>query len=98
MYAITHRYYFDPKASEDINGYIQRGLVSLIQQAPGFVAYYWLDTAEGIGLSLSVFEDKAGAEEAARLTASYMQRYLAALLGNPSIIQGEVKTYAVRED
>lgn len=94
MYGVTRRYHFDPQASEAINRHIQQGLVSLIQKTPGFVAYYWLDTGEGTSLSLSIFEDKAGAEEADRLTAGYMQRYLAALLGTPSITQGEVLTYA----
>lgn len=98
MYVVTHRYHFDPKMSEEINSYIREGLVGLIQKAPGFITYYWVDTGEGTGLSLSAFEDKTGAEEAARLTAGYMQRYLAALLGKPSITQGEVRTYAARKD
>jgi hypothetical protein len=94
MYAVTHRYHFDPKASEEINRYIQEGMVRLIQKVPGFVAYYWLDTGEGVGVSLSVFEDKARSEEADRLAANYVQKYLAALLGKPSITQGEVRTHA----
>jgi hypothetical protein len=97
MYAVTHRYHFDPNASEEINRSIQAGLVHLIQKAPGFVAYYWLDTGEGAGVSMSIFEDKAGAEEAVRLAASYVQKHLAALLGKPSITQGEVRTHAWRE-
>lgn len=98
MYAVMQRYHFDPKASEEINRHIQEGVVRLIQKAPGFVAYYWLDTGEGAGVSLSVFEDKAGAEEAVRLAASYGQKQLAALLGRPSITQGEVRTHGWRAE
>ncbi|GIK41815.1 MAG: hypothetical protein BroJett011_56480 [Chloroflexota bacterium] len=97
MYAVTQRYHFDPNASEEINRSIQAGLVHFIQKAPGFVAYYWLDTGEGAGVSMSVFEDKAGAEEAVRLAASYVQKHLAALLGKPSIVQGEVRIHVWRE-
>jgi len=97
MYAMIRRYQFDPKESKEINRQVQEGFVPLIRTAPGFVAYYWLDTGEGAGTSLSVFEDKAGAEESLRLSAGYVQKHLAALLGKPSITQGEVRAHAWRE-
>ena len=97
MYAVTRRYQFDPKESEEINRHVQEGFVPLIRTVPGFVAYYWLDTGEGAGTSLSVFEDKARAEESVRLAADYVQKHLAALLGKPSITQGEVRAHAWRE-
>ena len=97
MYAVIHRYQFDPKESEEINRQVQEGFVPIIRTASGFVAYYWLDTGEGAGASLSVFEDKAGAEESVRLAADYVQKHLAALLGKPSITQGEVRAHACRE-
>ncbi|MBE7550267.1 MAG: hypothetical protein HS126_38805 [Anaerolineales bacterium] len=58
----------------------------------------WFDNLKlGPGESGIFFEDKAGAEEAVRLAASYVQKHLAALLGKPSITQGEVRTHAWRE-
>jgi hypothetical protein len=39
-----------------------------------FVRYYWLDTGKGEGASVSVFKDKAGADESVRLAADYVKR------------------------
>jgi hypothetical protein len=94
MYAVTRRYQFDPNESEEINRQVQEGLVPLIRTVSGFVAYYWLDTGEGAGTSLTVFENKVGAEESVRLTADYEQKQLAPLSGKPSIIRGEVRAHA----
>jgi hypothetical protein len=36
----------------------------LVPRAPGFVAAYWLEPIDGIGMSVIVFETKVHAEEA----------------------------------
>ena len=55
MYAVVRRYRFDPKNSEEINRRIKEVFVHLVRQSPGFVNYFWLDTGEGEGASLTVF-------------------------------------------
>lgn len=94
MYVVIRRYQFDPESSAEINRQMQDDFVRLIRNASGFVAYYWLDTGEGAGASLSIFEDKTGAEKSVQLTANYVQKHLAALLGRPTITQGEVRAHA----
>ena len=94
MYVVIRRYQFDPQSSAEINRHLQEGFVPLIRQSPGFVAFYWLETGEGAGAVLSVFEDKTGAEKSERLTAPYVQEYLAALLGRPTLTQGKVRVHA----
>ena len=94
MYAVIQRYQFEPKASGEIGRHLQEGLVRVLNEASGFVAYYWLDTGEGVGSSLSVFEDKAGAEQSVRLTAAFAGRHLARLVGSPEITHGEVYAHA----
>jgi hypothetical protein len=96
MYAVVRRYRFDPNNSEEIDGRIKDTFVHLLRKAPGFEAYYWLDTGEGEGVSLSVFRDKAGAEESIRIAADFVERHLRSLLGKPEIIQGEVHARADR--
>lgn len=93
MYVVIRRYQFDPQSSAEINRHMQEGFVPLIRKAPGFVAYYWLDTGEGAGAALSVFENKTGAEKSDHLTAPYVQKHLAALLGRPTVTQGEVRAH-----
>jgi len=67
MYAVIRRYPFDPKSSEEISRHIRESFIPLLRKTPGFVAYHWLDTGDGVGASLSIFNDKAGAEESVRL-------------------------------
>ncbi|HEX2933224.1 MAG TPA: hypothetical protein VHV54_26080 [Candidatus Binatia bacterium] len=94
MYAVIRRYQFDPKSSDEISRHVREGFIPLLRKTPGFVSYNWLDTGSGVGASIGVFQDKAGAEESVRLAATYAQQHMAALLGKPDVTQGEVKVHA----
>jgi hypothetical protein len=96
MFAVLRRYRFDPGNSVEISSRIKDTFVHLLRKAPGFEAYYWLDTGEGEGASISVFRDKAGAEESTRIAAAFVEQHLALLLGKPEIIQGDVQARADR--
>lgn len=93
MYAVIRRYQFDKGRSEELDRKVQELFVPLLKKTPGFVAYYWLDSGDGIGASLSVFENKAGAEESVRIAAGFVQEHLAQILGKPEITQGEVQAH-----
>jgi hypothetical protein len=67
MFSVIRHYHFDAKNGAEIDGKIRESFVPLIKKAKGFVRYYWLDTGKGEGASLSVFQDKAGADESARV-------------------------------
>jgi len=67
MFAVVRHYHFKPEDGKKIDQLIQEGFVPLIKKAKGFVRYYWLDTGAGEGASLSVFKDKAGADESVLL-------------------------------
>jgi hypothetical protein len=97
MYAVIRRYKFDPREREGINRKVQEGFVPLIQKTAGFVAYYWLDQGDGVGASLSVFEDQAGADASVQIAADFSQKNsLAAIVGTPEVTKGEVKAHATR--
>jgi len=68
--------------------------VPLLHATPGFVAYYWLDSGDGSGASLSVFEDQAGANAALDLATSFVHEQPVGLISKPDIIKGEVTVYA----
>ena len=93
MYAVIRRYKFDKRSSDEINRKVRDGFVPRLRKTPGFVAYYWMDTDNG-GASLSVFQDKAGAEVSVRAAADFVQQQLASLVGRPEIVQGEVRANA----
>lgn len=94
MYAVVRHYHFKTEDSENIDQVIQEGFVPLLKKANGFVRYYWLDTGAGEGASLSVFNDKAGADESIRLAAEFVKEHMSKLLTQkPEVIEGPVKAH-----
>ena len=94
MYAVVRHYHFKKEDSEEIDKLIQEGFVPLIKKAEGFVRYYWLDTGDGEGASLSVFNDKAGADESIQLAAKFVKEHMSTLLTQkPEVIEGPVKAH-----
>lgn len=94
MYAVIRRYRFKAEDSERINRLIQEEFVPLLQKANGFISYNWLDTGVGEGASLSVFQDKAGADESVRLAADFVKKSMPELLSHkPEVIEGSIKAH-----
>ena len=63
MHAVIRHYHFKIEDGDKIDKLVEEDFVPLLKKAKGFVRYYWLNTGGGEGASLSVFEDKAGADE-----------------------------------
>ena len=58
---------------------------------PGFIAHYWIDAGDGVMASLSVFDDKYGADESVRLAHKWVQENAATLIPNPpQVTEGNV--------
>ena len=62
----------------------------------GFVAYYLIDTGGGSLVTVSVFADRAGADESTRAAAKLIGELglVDALPNSPTIMQGEVAIHA----
>jgi hypothetical protein len=94
MFAVVRHYHFDKKDGPEIDRMVRDGFVPLIKKADGFIRYYWLDTGEGEGASVSVFRNKAGADESIHLAADYVKEHLSKLMRQkPEIIEGPVKAH-----
>lgn len=87
MYASIRRYKTDSAA--EVTRLVNEGFVPRIKSLPGFLAYYVIDTGEGMMASVSVFETKDGAEESNKVAASWVKESLPGLLGPPEITAGE---------
>jgi heme-degrading monooxygenase HmoA len=62
----------------------------LIRGVSGFQQYYLVRSDDG-GFSVSVFEDRAGAEESVKVARQFIQDTLSDVAGAPpEVIQGEV--------
>src|ERR687894_205372 len=95
MYMVIRHYQeVDPTSVDEVMRHIDEGFAPIIKEAPGFLAYYGLDTGGREIATVSIFEDRDGAEESIRLAADYiLKQNLAPLLPNPpEVIAGEVRT------
>ena len=91
MHAAIRQYRVDPGSVDEIVRGVNEGLLPIIEDASGFRAYYALDAGGGRIASVSVFEDRAGAEESTRLAADWIRENMASLFPNPpEVLQGEV--------
>jgi len=94
MFAVIRHYHFKPQDSAQIDKMIRDDFVPLIKKAKGFIRYYWLDTGKGEGASISVFKDKAGADESIRLAADYVKTHMSKFtVQKPEVIEGPVKAH-----
>ena len=76
---------------------LENDFVPAIDELPGFVAYYSLEAGARVFASVTIFEDRAGAEASNRLAAQYVQRNLADRFPSPpEITAGPVRTWRVR--
>jgi hypothetical protein len=70
---------------------VREGFIPIIKNAPGFLAYYVLDSGSGTLTSISIFEHRAGAERSNKLAEDWVGRTLSSVLPtSPEIIVGEV--------
>ena len=96
MYASVRRYEGAGNIDEVVR-LVQQGFVPLISKVPGFLAYYAVDARYGVAITISIFEDEAGALEADRLAEEWVRKNLsAALPDSPEVTSGEVVVYNLK--
>jgi hypothetical protein len=94
MYAAVRRYE-GIKDDAEAARLVGESFVPLLENVRGFVAYYWIDAGEGTMASLSVFDDKAGADESVTLAHQWIEDNAPGLFPNPPVVtEGEVVSHA----
>ena len=90
MYAAVRRY--EGIVDDDEAARLVRdSFMPQLEKVKGFVAYYWIDAGDGIMASLSVFEDKAGADESVKFAHEWIVATAPNLFPNPPLVtEGEV--------
>ncbi|HXT37352.1 MAG TPA: hypothetical protein VN837_17395 [Chloroflexota bacterium] len=91
MHVVVRQYTVDPLAIDEIVSSAREGFVPLIRSVKGFVSYTMLEAgADGL-VTVSTFEDRAGAEESVRVAADWVKENLAGrVLGPPEVTTGEI--------
>lgn len=93
MYTSIRRYSTDSDDAKEIVDIVRQGnIADIISALPGFVSYYLLDCVEGTVTSISIFEDKAGAEQSNAIAARWVREKVqpSHYLSPPKITGGEV--------
>ena len=63
MYAAIRQARAKPGMAEELAGRIKEGAIPIISDVPGFRAYYVVYAPDDTVVSISIFNDHAGAEE-----------------------------------
>ena len=87
---VAVRHYEGATDPQKVGQLVQEGMVPIISELPGFVAYYWIDAGDGVMISTSVFEHKDAEEQSNWRAGDFVAKNLASLLPNPPQITSGV--------
>ena len=88
MYASIRRAKGKPGSIAEAIQKTEQGFLPILSQVPGFVAYYLVDLGDDTVATVSIFQDKAGAEESSRRAQDWVKGSLAPLMAGPLEIIG----------
>ncbi len=98
MYTSIRRYKIAPGSVGKLTQKSREGVVPILRKVPGFREYFWVNAGNDVMFSISVFDDRTGAEESSRRAAEYVREHVASLLPNaPEITTGEVVVYQAEQ-
>ena len=89
MYA-TIRRYEGVRDPAEAGRRIREDFVPLISEIDGFIAYYWIDGGNGVMVSTSVYEDRAGAEASNERAAGWIRENPGVVPDSSLVTAGEV--------
>jgi hypothetical protein len=96
MHAVIRKYTGSPNVVDEAR--VKLGhLEETMRGVPGFVAYYFLETDDGV-TTITIADDEAGATESMGRAANWVQENLESResLGSPEVTMGEVLISATR--
>ena len=95
---LTVRRYDGVTDSKEAARRVKEEFIPMISKLPGFISYYWVDEADGVMVSVSVYETREAEEESNRIAADFVKKHIAPLLPNPpQITAGQVVARAARK-
>jgi hypothetical protein len=96
MHAVVRKYTASPDVVTEARPKLQH-LEQTMRGTPGFVAYYFLETDDGVA-TITITEDKTGTQESMSRAANWVQQNLESRtsLGSPQVTTGEVLLSATR--
>ena len=98
MYAAIRRLKVKSGLIDEAAQRIENGFVPIVSSVPGFVEYVGVQVGEDEGLTISLFETQAQAEESTRRAAEWVKQNVAPLAAGPHeiVAVGEVRFRTTR--
>ncbi len=91
MYASVRQYRQDAGSIDALARRVEGEFAPALAQEPGFVSYQAIDCGDGTIVTISVFRDRAGAEESNELAAQWVAESLEEYaLTRVAVMNGEV--------
>lgn len=98
MVASVRRARLTPGSTDEAVRRVREGFAPIIKGMPGFVAYYVVDVGDGALVTVTVFADRASAEETNRVAADWAKRNLGQWMTSPlEFATGEVVVHEFGE-
>ena len=95
MYAAVRRYEGITNDAE-AGRLVGESFVPLLEDVPGFIAYYWIDAGNGVMASLSLFESQEGANRSVEIARAWVAENAPMLFPNPPrVTEGPVVASAI---
>ncbi len=96
MHATVRVYEMSEDWDDALVDHLDNAFVPALEELPEFVAYYSLEAGPRVFASVTIFQDRAGAEASNRLAAEYVQRHLADRFPSaPEVSAGPVRASRV---
>ena len=96
MYATLRIYEMAEDWDELLRERLNGEFIPALGQIPGFVSYHSLEAGPRLFASVTIFEDRAGAEASNRMAADLVQRKLADRFPTPpEVTAGPVSAFSV---
>src|SRR4051812_12546651 len=89
LHAVIRTYAASPDVAEEARPKLEQ-LKQTMQQIPGFVAYYFLETDDGLA-TITITEDETGTQESMGRAANWVQQHLPTSkghMGAPEVTTG----------
>ena len=97
MYGSIRRYRIRSGSVNEIVEIVKTSLVPLLEQVPGFVAYYVVNAESNRATSFTVGESREAVEQLNRVAIEWVQQSLPGRLSEPEVIAGPLPVALVHQ-
>jgi heme-degrading monooxygenase HmoA len=90
MFAVIRTYHGKPGTIAGVAHRFEKELLPQLSAQPGFVSYNVIEGPNDVGVVVSLFQDRAAADAANKVAVDWAKQNVAAQVGMPEVLIGEV--------